>query len=82
MAFRWSPLPRPMALAYREAAAGEEVGSSLLPQSRRNVRFRRSPVGVERAAAAIDIDDQRCVIPRYTFSLPRLAIGLIPDDDQ
>ena len=35
-------------------------GSSLLPHTRRNARFRRSPAGIELSAGAIDVDS--CVI--------------------
>ncbi|WP_447983314.1 hypothetical protein [Nitrospira sp. Nam74] len=47
---------------------------SLLPQALRNSRIGRSPAGIERTAAALDVDDQRLVIRGYRFSLPRLVI--------
>jgi hypothetical protein len=55
-------------------------GSSLLPHTRRNARFRRSPAGIEGSAGLVEVDDQRGVIRWDRFSFPRLAIDFSSDE--
>ena len=62
----------------QSSASESHHGLWLVPQARRNSRIRSSPAGIERMAGAVDIDDQRCVIRGYRFSLPRLAIDFGP----
>ena len=63
-----------------EADVAADYAQKMLDISIGNALANPLKPGIEGTAGAVDVDDQRCVIRRQRFSLPRVAIDLGPDD--